>query len=315
MQQVTAGNSRGGLELSPAFESFDLHFEDTRFDPKTALSAYRKLTQVDKVAMLISFGGATCEVLKHAAQRDRIVHIAAGCNTAQFQDRDSYNFRLDVNEKIAAEKTAEYIKSQNISNVALLYISNSWAETIINRTKEAFTSAEIEIGAEISFPEDAAVNLKSELGRLKKKAPEMIFMISLPEIAPTVLKQINELRIASPIMSNISVENPEFISLAGSLAEGIKYLSVKPDKRSKELHAPFYSKYPEGNPFAAWGYDSLLLLAHSLKQKQPKTALQQLDDFVGAFNAYSFDTSGELHLQYEIRVIQNGNYRKMTELN
>lgn len=303
-----------GLKLSPSTENFKLIFEDSKFESKTALAAYQKLRAVDQVDFLISFGGSTCEVLNQKSQQDKLLHIAAGCNTAEFNLSDSYNFRLDVNEIIAAEKTAEYLTNGGIKTVAFIYINNSWAGTIIKHTKKAFNKADINIVDEITFSDDSSLDLKTSLIKLKSNPPQKIFLVSLPELTPIVLKQIKELGISIPIMSNISIENPEVIRLAGKNADEITYLSVKATDSSRTDHPVFYKEFPDGNPFAAWGYDSLLLISKAAEAEEPRKKLQKLKDFSGAFNYYSFDSNGELKLPYEIRVIKDGHYLSLENL-
>lgn len=299
---------RTGMELSPASAQFQLIFEDSKFDSKTALAAYEKLTKVDKVKFVVSFGGATCEVLNRAAEQDRILHLAAGCNTARFDSKDSFNFRLDVNEAIAASKTAEYFKKSNVTKVALIHVENSWAAAIIEETKAALTRQNIETTDEVTFSETGPIDVRTQLAKLKVAKPETIFLIALPEQTPAILKQIEELRIGIPVMSNISVENPEVIRLAGANADGITYISVKGSDKSRRTFDAFYKEFPQGNPFAAWGFDSLLLLEQASQAKEPRKTLQSLDRFLGAFNFYDFDASGELSLPYELRAIKNGRY-------
>jgi branched-chain amino acid transport system substrate-binding protein len=300
---------KSGLELAAKnYPSTTFIFEDSKFENATALTAFRKLVDIDHINALFSFGGATCEVLNSEAQQNKLLHFAAGCNTAKFNNSDSFNFRLDVNEEIAANKTAKYLTKQDILRVALIYVDNAWAGSIINQTRAALKKHGIEIAVDIPFSENAPVDVKSSLVQLRSTKPDLIFLISLPNLTPLVLKQLNDLHIDIPIMSNISVENPEVVRLAGTLADGIIYLSVKTASQSREKFPDFYKKFPTGNPFAAWGFDSVILLYQSNKAESPRRYLHNLKDFVGAFNLYTFDENGELHLNYEIKEIKSGNY-------
>jgi branched-chain amino acid transport system substrate-binding protein len=302
-----------GLEIANKKAGFKLVYEDSQFDSKTALTAYKKLIHQDKVQYLISFGGATCEVINREAQRDKILHIAAGCNTAEFLSTDSYNFRLDVNEEIAATKMAKYLKSQGVKSMALLSVNNSWAGTIIKFAEVAFRKENIKITDNITFEEKSAGNIRTELLKIKKQNPNRIFLISLPDLTPLVLKQLKELEIKIPIVSNISVENPVVVELSGEEAEGIIYLSVKENSESK-TKKDFYSEFPEGNTFASWGYDSVSLIELASRSVEPRKRLQQLKDYVGAFNKYSFSVSGEINLPYEIKIIREGKNEHFSDL-
>jgi len=165
-----------GIALNPSDNLFQLIFEDSKFEPTTALTAFHKLVDKDKVAALISFGGATCSVINAAAQKKSIVHIAAGCNTDSFKEAESFNFRLDVNEAIAAEKTAKYLKTQSIKNVAFVYVNNAWGESIIGQTEKAFSKAGIGISDKITFDSSQAIDLRSAFTKLVSKKTSASFL-------------------------------------------------------------------------------------------------------------------------------------------
>lgn len=305
---------RKGLEFNPASSQYELIFEDSKFDSKTALNAFYKLTSIDKVGYLISFGGSTCEVLNIQAQKQQLVHIAAGCNTAIFDNQDSVNFRLDVNEFTAAQKTVEYLKQNALTKVALLYVNNSWGGTIINYTRNAIIEAGLSVTADLPFDSTQAGNIRSDLLKIQSSKPDVIFLISLPNLTSLILKQIHQNRIDIPIMSNISVENPEVLKLSGKDAEGIFYLSVKANSQVQEAHRDFHSAFPEANPFVAWGYDSISLITAAKEENSPRKYLQNLKNFIGVFNLYNFDKHGDLHLNYEIREIRDGKYAWKSDL-
>ena len=302
-----------GLALNPSSRSFQLIFEDSKFEPKHALSAFYKLVDKDNVAALISFGGATCSVINQAAQKKSIVHIAAGCNTDSFSEAESFNFRLDVNEEIAAEKTAQYLHTLAIDKVAFVYVSNPWGESIISQTEKAFLRVGIQIGDKVTFDSAQTIDLKSAFAKLVSNKLQLVFLISLPNLTPVVLRQLKVAGYKGPIMSNISVENPAVVQLAGKDAEGIFYLAVKANPKSKLASLEFNRAFPDGNTFAAWGYDSVLLLKDAFASPNPAEFLRGLKDFIGSFNAYNFNRSGELFLNYEIREIKDGKYITKTE--
>jgi branched-chain amino acid transport system substrate-binding protein len=299
---------KSGIELSPNFSQFDFIFEDSRFDRNTALTAFQKLKTIDRVSAVISFGGATCEVLNREAQRVKIIHISAGCNTAEFKTPESFNFRLDVNEDIAATQSAEYLADQKIKKISLVYINNSWGDSIISQMKRALSANNIIVALDLPFAADGSLDFTTVATKVRASQSDLVFLISLPNITPLILRQFKNQNISIPIMSNISVENPEVIRQSGSLADGITYLSVKPDPRSRDQFPIFYSQFPQGNPFVAWGFDSVLLVSLAHANPDPAQRLRSLSDFIGAFNSYTFDSFGELHLPYEIRQIQAGRY-------
>lgn len=298
---------KDGMQLAAGNEA-RLIFEDSQFDTKTALSAYRKLTSIDKVDYLISAGGETCGVLNRQAQKDHLVHIALGCNTEEFSSPDSFSFRLDVNEAIAAEKLAKYLRHLQVERIGMINIQNTWGTTVAKFAAQAFRTHSIKITDEITFlPKDAG-DLRTSLKKLLAGTPQRIFVVASPETFAAVLKQLAELHVQMPVASTISVENPQFIELSGPLSDGIIYLSVKNNPITKQEHPDFFARFPTNSTFTAWGYDAVLLLKTASRYPNSKSYLQNLRNFVGAYNVYNFDQSGELHFEYEMRTIKDGRY-------
>jgi branched-chain amino acid transport system substrate-binding protein len=301
---------KAGMELASGGKA-KLIFEDSRFDTKTALAAYRKLTAIDKVDYLISAGGETCGVLNREAQKDRLLHIAVGCNTEVFNNPDSYSFRLDVNEAIAADELAKYLVRNHVGRIGVINIQNTWGTTVAKFALDAFAANTISVVDRVTFLPDEAGNLRTVLAKMQNAAPQRLFIVSSPETFASVLKQMAELHMQTPVVSTIAVEIPEFIELAGSLANGIVYLSVKNDPISAQKHPDFYARFPGKNTFTAWGFDAVTLLREANQHADPKEFLQTLRGFVGAYNVYNYDRSGELHFNYEMRTIKAGRYEPL----
>ena len=310
---LTGSSSSFGAQVQSGIQVADgpdveILYEDSRSDSKTALSAYRKLRDINRIDYLVSVGGETCEVLNKAVQRDRVVHIAVGCNTGVFDLPDSYSFRLDVNEAEAAEQTAQYLKRKGVTQVSLLNIENNWGGTVVKFMKSAFDDNGLTITDHITFPDSGAGNLRSEFAKLKRNKPGYIFMVAPPESVAVVLKQLSQLLIRVPIVSTISIENPDVPRLAGSNADGIIYLSVKKCELCATTHSDFFTTLGYGMTYASWGYDAVNLLRNAHRSTAPKQHLQSLEGFVGAFNVYNYDQSGELRLPYEMKRIEGGKF-------
>ena len=260
------------------------------------------------VSYLISFGGSTCEVINREAQARGILHLAAGCNVARFNTAGSFSFRLAVNEQTAAEKMASYLQSQKVSRAAFIYVENTWGTGLVRHAEEAYKKVHIDIVERVPFRVDQGLDFRSSLIKIKAANPQVIFFASLPNITPHIMRQLRELKIDVPLVSNISVENPEVIRLAGAMADEIMYVGVKRDPRSPRKYPDFYQHHRSSNPFVELGFDSYQLLQLVRGTVDPRAQLYRLKDFVGTFSSYSFDSYGESHFSYQLRQIRDGAY-------
>ena len=88
---------------------------------------------------------------------------------------------------------------------------------------------------------------------------------------------------------------------------------VKKDTRASKAHPDFFAHFPTNNTFSAWGYDAISLILNATASISPKEYLQTTTGYIGAYNSYTFDPFGELHLEYELRIIKDGAYQSFPD--
>ncbi len=289
-------------------------YEDNQFKPEQALTSYNKLVNVDGIKYLVNFGGNICPVINPKAQQDKIVNFATGCNTLDFKDKDSYNFRFDVAESEASRALIKFIsEKKNVKNLALIYIDNTWGAIVAETIKEPLSTYGINLVEEEKYSENTG-DVRSQLTKIKSANPDAIFFLTLANFTPTFLKQLNELDIKQPLYTNISIQAVDLSTLAG-LADNIVYSAPKLEQIDNDRNVAFFSEFtdPNSRNFASWGFDSIYLLADALNKKgnNPDKVAEYLRDvknYSGAFGKLSYDNHGELKLDYKIMQIKNGQF-------
>ena len=295
-------------------QKIDLIYEDNQFDPKLGLSAYNKLVNVDKVKYLISFGGNVCPVINPKAQQDKVVNFATGCNTLDFNDSFSYNFRFDVSEAAASKALIDYAKdSLQIKKLALLYVNNDWGAIVSQTIKDAAKIDGIVIVDEEKFNEQDR-DIHTQLTKLKSAQPDSLFFVSLVNFTPTLLKQVREMGIRSHLLTNISIQGTS-PSILGSVSEGVIYSAPKIAQVENSWNKTFNEAFPDPDSrnFASWGFDSISLISDALTSQgdnSEKVAeyLHKTKDYAGAFGVINYDSRGELKLNYQIKTIKSGKF-------
>ena len=289
-------------------------YEDNQFKPEQALTAYNKLVNVDGLKYLINFGGNICPVINPEAQKDKIVNFATGCNTLDFKDKDSYNFRFDVAESEASEVLVKFLSEEKgVKNLALIYIDNTWGAIVARTIKDPLAKYGINLVTEEKYSENST-DVKSQLTKIKSAHPDAIFFLTLANFTPAFLKQLNELGVDQPLYTNISIQAVD-LSTLGGLADGIIYSAPKLEQMDNERNQLFFNEFadPNSRNFASWGFDSIYLLADSLNKEGNDPAkiaeyLRNVKDYPGAFGKLSYDNYGELKLEYKIMQIKNGQF-------
>ncbi len=303
------------INETPEGRKIEVVYEDNQFDPKQGLSAYQKLVKFQSIRYLVTFGGNVCPVINPRVQEDLVVNFATGCNTLDFKDPFSYNFRFDVAESEASNALVSYMNTTiKPKKVALLYLNNDWGTIVAETIKKALANEKIEIIAEEKF-NDGSLDVRNQLAKIKAVQPDAIFFLSLSNFTPVLLKQVKELGIKTPLFTNISIQNQEVINNAGGNAEGIAYSAPKLEQAETSRNVPFNAAFPDPNSrnFASWGFDSIHLFAdafNAVGENPEKVAdyLHQVKNYAGAFGVINYDVHGELKLNYVIKTIKDGKF-------
>ncbi len=314
-EQVKSGLDIALKDVNKNGKKIDIVYEDNQFDPKLGLSAYNKLVKLQGIKYLITFGGNVCPYINPLAQRDQVVNFATGCNTLDFKDSFSYNFRFDVAESEASKAMVSYIKEVfKPKTVAMLYINNDWGTIVSKTIKDALVKNNITVNDEETF-NDGSRDIRTQLAKIKNSNPDVIFFLSLSNLTPTLLKQVHELGIAKPLFTNISIQDPAVIKNTGDLAEGVLYSAPKLEQVDNVRNQSFDAVFPDPNSrnFASWGFDSIHLFADAFSSVGDNTQkvtnyLHQVRNYQGAFGLINYNDSGELTLSYAIKSIHGGKF-------
>ncbi|MFH1457262.1 MAG: ABC transporter substrate-binding protein [Patescibacteria group bacterium] len=303
------------INQDDSFE-YDLEvvYEDNQFKPEQSLTAYNKLVNIDGLKYLLNFGGNICPVINPKAQQDKVVNFATGCNTLDFNDEDSYNFRFDVAESEASEALVKFMaEDKGIENLALIYIDNTWGAIVANTIKDSLDKYGINLVAEEKYSESSS-DVRSQLAKIKSANSDAIFFLTLANYTPAFLRQLSELDINQPLYTNISVQAVDLTTLEG-LADGVIYSAPKLEQMDNTRNLSFFNEFtdPNSRNFASWGFDSFYLLADALNKEGDdpnKVAeyLRTVEDYPGAFGKLSYDNHGELKLDYKIMKIEDGQF-------
>ena len=314
-EQVKKGIDIALSSINKDGNNLEVIYEDNQFDPKLGLSAYNKLVKLQGIKYLISFGGNVCPYINPLAQKDGVVNFATGCNTLDFKDSFSYNFRFDVAEREASKAIVDYVATAlKPKSVGLIYVNNEWGAIVAGTVKDALTERSISVAAEEKF-NDGSLDARTQIVKLKAANPDAVFFLSLSNFTPILLKQMKEIGLNKPLFTNISIQSQEVIQNAGSLSEGILYSAPNLVQVENTRIEPFNQAFPDPNSrnFASWGFDSVHLFNDAFKavgDNAEKVAgyLHDVKDYGGAFGLVTYDASGELKLNYAIKAIRGGEF-------
>jgi branched-chain amino acid transport system substrate-binding protein len=282
-------NEAGGIHG----RKLKLLFEDDGFSPSKALAAVKKLTEQDRVFMMMGLSGSnpTVGTVEYSKQAKIPTYVAVASAPQVTHPFERYMFRGGATEsarygELNAEYLVEFLQARRI---AMLSGADEYAKNEGDNTEKMLekwygvkllTRAEFKVGDKDFTP---------QLLKVKQANPDFIVALGqVPEVS-ILLRQARELGIKQAVMGGAASVDNGLIAAAGVNAEGFtggwlsgQFLdSVHPDMvRFREAWARLHSDAPKGRPnlFDVLGYTETYVVAEAMKRAGPDLTRERLVD-------------------------------------
>ena len=301
VEEINAAGGINGRRLK-------LIVEDSKCGAKDAITAYKKLTDVDGVKIIL---GTTCSgsMLGAAplAEKDGVVLLSASATSPDIASAGDYIFRTAINDLRLGIDMGNTLWVDGRRSIATITESTEYAEGTRRAAVEYFEKLGGSVVAAEGYSSDV-IEFRSQLTKLFAKNPDALLLAAQGEASGgTIIKQSRELGYDGPIYSEIVPTGPEALGIAGEAATGLKAVIPNPDLASpagKEFLANFKARYRKVASlpwFQGSAYDDVYIAAECLKQTNDD---QDVDGFRDCLNNitwtgaigddYSFDENGDV---------------------
>lgn len=304
-------NKEGGI----IGRKVEVIYEDSQCDPKSSVSAAKKLIEIDKVYAIV---GDTCSsaVLAIAPfiEANKVVLISPAAGSDKISDAGDYIFRNFISNKMYSVFAAKVFKEDlNKSRAAILYINSEYGVNLSDVFIENFKG---EIVFNEGYPEKIK-DFRSILSKLNSKQPDIVFLAGYYPDGALILKQAKELGIKTEFFgATDGYEDPQLIELAGTASEGFKFFSVPMGagpvfEKFSDAYRIKYNKEPQ--IYSDFAYDAFMVVAKALKAgglspEEVKDAMYKTD-YAGASNQIRFNKNGDIIVsKIVIKEIKNGQF-------
>lgn len=292
--------------------------EDSKCDPKEAVSAINKLISVNKVQAIVGevCSGATLAAAP-IAEQNKVVMISASSTSPEIS-KQAWVFRTVPSDALQGAFGAGLVAKQGYKKLAILYSNEEYGLGFSLVLQEEFpkqggegSDESLEVVANEAV-ERGVVDLRTQLTKIKASGADAIYIISnSPDSAVAALKQIKELGLSVKIYGSEGLKSDDIVKGAGSAAEGLVVTSVSVGNIGFiTKHQKEYGSEP--GPFAAQAYDAFRALAEAMKAgaktgEQFKEKLAAVE-FDGASGHIAFDANGDVSGNYDIYVVEDGKW-------
>ncbi len=290
--------------------NIELVTQDSKCDPKEAVSAINTLISVNKVQAIVGevCSGATLAAAP-LAEQNNVVMVSPSSTSPKISEAGQYLFRTVPSDELQGAYGADLVYKKGYKKLAILYSNEEYGVGFTKVLTENF----IKFGGKVvanEAVERGSVDVRTQLTKIKNAKADAIYIISnSPDSAVAALKQIKEMKLQIAMFGSEGLKSPDILAGANKAAEGLWVTSVSSGNIGfLKKHRELYDQEP--GPFAAQAYDAFKALSLTIKNgattgAQIQQALASLE-FDGASGHIKFDANGDVSGNYELYVVENG---------
>lgn len=300
---------------------FAVAFEDSKGDPKTALSALQNLLATKKPVALVGENTSSATLaMVPVIDAAKIVLVSPSASAPSLSGKSRYFFRVFPSDTEEGDFMVGVIKERvPDAKVCVVYVNNDYGVGL----KEVFVSRAKERGVAVldTFGyEKGATDFRPILAKVKALKPNAVYIPSYYQDGAALLKQARELGIMVSFWGATADEDPQLLSIAGQAAEGFYYpVAAAYDAKSSDAHVKAFvtnfqaSRGKEPGLLAALGYDSVKLILDGIVAKGPTSEavrefISSQRSYLGVSGTMTFDEKGEVHKTIRLRTVAQGKF-------
>jgi ABC-type branched-subunit amino acid transport system substrate-binding protein len=253
--------------------------------------------------------GSIDDIVSHVAIRAtlklEIPMICSGDPDPTFTETNiPWVIRVIADDRQSGYALANYMhRKMGHKRVAMIRANNRYGRVGVMEYADAATRMKYPFIIEERF-NDGETDFKSQLERIKKTKPDAILIWGNAKESALILKQIRGMGLTQPIYTSDRVVNPEFLKIAGKLAEGIittcQYNPTANDPKLKAFQANYRKRFgQEPDVFAAHAYDGMNLIIAATRKvglnrvliRDILTDLKTFQNYPGVTGKIVFDPS------------------------
>lgn len=253
-------------ELNDKGVNFEFIYEDNGMNPTKAVSAFKKLVNVDNVDMVLTAYSFTSMPLIPLAEENSIPLLGSIITAEDFANSD-YTIKFFPSTKSWLDIVANRIPKDNIKHIALLNMNDDFGQTV----KKYFNNnCQEQIVIDEMFLRDNH-DFRTQLLKIKNTDADVLVVSGLTSHILQMLQQKKELGLEMPVYdTSINLSDLNVISEAGDYVEGHNLnafaVDVLDNNNIKLFKEKFYKQFEiEAIGISAIGYDLIMAINQTIK--------------------------------------------------
>ncbi len=246
--------------------AIELVYEDTAYDLAKSLSAYKKVKDSDGASMVITGGTKISEALKAVIETDNVLQMGIWTASAGYSASHDLNYRTTALSDDNVPILLKYLKEKDLTKIAIIIPTDEFGQTYKQSFENLTPAAGISIVASEGYA-PTEKDFRQIVSKVKLANPNAVFIGGTAPQLVNIIKQIRELGVTAPLISQGAVENKQVIDGAGQNSEGLVYsyyfdTEASYAKSFVEKYRALYNKNP--SQYVAEAYVGLSLLGDAV---------------------------------------------------
>ncbi len=215
-------NAAGGVNG----RKIQLIVEDNKSNPTEAVATAEKLTQKDKVPVMMGAWSSTLTlaVMPKLIEYEVPMVVETSSSSKITTSGNPWIFRISPTSEMEAKAFAPMVKTLGIKKADLLGTNNDFGLGAMQEFSKMLKAAGAEVGAQETM-DPKAVDFSAQLAKIKASGGDTLFVTSDVSQVTVILKQAKEQQIKARIITTGgSVSPDQLIAQAGEAANGSMHL-------------------------------------------------------------------------------------------
>ena len=231
---------RNSIELAredrkDVLSKVDFLYEDAAYDPKQAVSAFHKLTRVDKVDLIYVWGVAYCKAVAPLAEASRVPFIGQCIDPTIARDR-SYVIRFMNYTDQYLLATTRYLHSKGHLRLAVVVTENPYLEEMLAALERNLLDGQTVSVIDRLPPSE--MDFRSVISRIRRSNADAVgVFLSIGQIA-AFYRQLREQQLTLSTFGTNFFESLTEIQAAGGALDGAIFAN-------NEVGQSFVRRYKE----------------------------------------------------------------------
>lgn len=208
------------INQSSGSTKFKLVIEDSKGQPKEALTTYQALLARNKPSVVLSWMSSAAKALAPVAQNDNVA-LFIGAALPGLTNDTGMIIRVWPKAEALAELTGQFAVQKGFKKIAILYINDDYGQSVAQVFSDVVTKGGAEIVAKEPL-EIGATDFRVIIEKIKTTNPEAIFIPAYGVTYVQGLKQIREILGNSvTVMADLTVLSSFTMPQLGNELEGV----------------------------------------------------------------------------------------------